>query len=194
MPFDPDLDAELRAREPAGHLAGSTLDFQGRNFVNFRDYDFADSGAHGFRWVDIKRFHLHDDPTADDSTFLRDLIAHELFRDTYATDGPDPYETRHGPYWIAKITAGAYQPIDRPTALSVLTDWADQYGPLPEQLHAVLETKVYEPVRKATSRYRLTDLGSAAFHDWGGVHGEFHELLTIDHTTNDLTLIVAADD
>ncbi|MFF4875105.1 hypothetical protein [Micromonospora sp. NPDC000668] len=42
--------------------------------------------------------------------------------------------------------------------------------------------------------YRLRDLGRAAFHDWGGVHNDFHEFVLIDHANRTLVLIVAADD
>jgi hypothetical protein len=38
-------------------------------------------------------------------------------------------------------------------------------------------------------RFRLR-----AFHDWGGVHNEFHEAVLLDRTSRTLTLVVAADD
>jgi len=46
----------------------------------------------------------------------------------------------------------------------------------------------------ATSRYQLEDLGHEAFHDWGGVHTDFYELILIDRTAGVLSLLVAADD
>ncbi len=39
-----------------------------------------------------------------------------------------------------------------------------------------MEQEVYHPLRMAGRVYQLRDLGTDAFHDWGGVHGEFHEL------------------
>ncbi len=46
----------------------------------------------------------------------------------------------------------------------------------------------------ATNRYQLEDLGREAFHDWGGVHTDFHELILIDRAAGVLSLLVAADD
>ena len=40
----------------------------------------------------------------------------------------------------------------------------------------------------------LPDLGRTAFHDWGGVHTEFHGYVVIDRERASLALIVAADD
>ncbi|GIH29288.1 hypothetical protein Aph01nite_75980 [Acrocarpospora phusangensis] len=79
-------------------------------------------------------------------------------------------------------------------AIDALRTWAGQYGDLPAQLNDDLERKIYVPIRGATSRYRLRELGRSAFHDWGGVHTEFHELLIVDRISRSLTLIVAADD
>ncbi|MEV0388725.1 hypothetical protein [Nonomuraea sp. NPDC050643] len=62
------------------------------------------------------------------------------------------------------------------------------------ELIARLEHAVHPLVAGATERYRLADLGRAAFHDWGGVHVDFHELVCIDRPAKTLSLLVAADD
>jgi hypothetical protein len=122
------------------------------------------------------------------------LIRHDQFRDDYAGGGIDPVGIRHGSYWLDRITVEAYAPVDETTALGILVAWAHQYGDLPQLLEDSLERGVYAHVRTATSRYRLKALGEAALHDWGGVHGEFHELVAIDRAASSLALLVAADD
>jgi hypothetical protein len=159
-------------------------------FVNFRDF-FRGSGDHGFRWVDLKRFRLP--PMAwSDERLLTALTKHEQFRDDYAGGGVDPAGVRHGPYWLNRITAGAYEPVDETTAINELYVWARQYGDLPPALDETLERDVYPLLRTAISRYRLKALGDDARHDWGFVHNEFHELVVVDR--NGMALLVAADD
>jgi hypothetical protein len=169
------------------------LDYRDQVFINFRDFAFEDSSSHGYRWVDLKRFGL---PSADQGhvQLLDALISHDQFRDDYAGGGVDPVGTRHGSYWLDHITAEAYEPVNESTATGILSTWARQYGDLPQLLADTLEREIYALVRAATSRYRLKDLGKAAFHNWGGVHGEFHELVLVDRVAATLALIVAADD
>lgn len=169
------------------------MDYRGQVFINFRDYAFADRDAHGHRWVDIKRFGLRS-PSADDATLLQALVRHEQFRDDYAGGGVVADGTRHGPYWLECVTPRSFEPIDAPATVDVLRMWADQYGDVPESLQASLDAEVFGRIRRATSRYRLKDLGRGAFHDWGGVHGDFHEFVLIDRTALGLSLVVAADD
>lgn len=168
------------------------LDHQDQVFINFRDF-FRCSPGHAFRWVDLKRFRLPR-PARSDTHILDALIRHDHFRDDYAGGGVDPVGTRHGPYWLDRISADAYEPVDETTAAYTLDLWTGQYGELPRALKVALERDVHALVRGATSRYRLKDLGKGALHDWGGVHGEFYELVVIDRTTGSLALIVAADD
>jgi hypothetical protein len=168
------------------------LDYQHQILINFRD-SFRRSPGHAFRWVDLKRFSLHG-PVQSDTQILNALVGHVYFRDDYAGGGVDPVGTRHGPYWLDRISADAYEPVDETTATYILESWAGQYGELPRALKAALGRNVHSLVRAATSRYRLKALGEAALHDWGGVHGEFHELVVIDRTSGTLALIVAADD
>lgn len=168
------------------------LDYQDQVFINFRDF-FGRSPDHAFRWVDLKRFRLSRTAWSD-AQILEALIRHDQFRDDYAGGGVDPVGTRHGPYWLDRISVDAYEPVDETTATRVLHGWASQYGELPGTLKATLERDVYPLVRAATSRYRLKALGAYALHDWGGVHGEFHELVVIDRAISSSALIVAADD
>lgn len=169
------------------------LDFQDRVFVNFRDFDFATPGVHGYRWVDIRRFRRRSD-TARHEDVLAELIGHVQFRDGYAGDGVDVNGTRHGPYWIGTITPAAYAPISPAAAADLLGTWAGQYGDVPSGLDAALNSHVFGPLRTATALYRLDDLGEKAFHDWGGIHVDFHELVLIDADAGTVTLLVAADD
>jgi hypothetical protein len=168
------------------------LDYRDQVFINFRDF-FGGSLDHGFRWVDLKKFCLPRTARSD-TQILDALIRHDRFRDDYAGGGVDPIGTRHGPYWLDRISVDAYELVDKTTATYALDVWASLYGELPQTLKATLERGVHALVRAATSRYSLKDLGESAFHDWGGVHGEFHELVVIDRDTSSLTLIVAADD
>ena len=168
------------------------LDGRHHALVNFRDF-IHDGRHHAYRWVDVKKFQLLDTP-CDDERLLESLIGHEWFRDDYAGGGVDSAGARHGPYWLDRVTVPAYEPVDERTALAGLRTWADHNGMLPPPLRYALDREVYAQVRAATSRYRLKDLGETAWHDWGGVHGEFHELVLIGRQTGSLVLIVAADD
>lgn len=162
-------------------------------FINFRDHVFDESGGHGFRWINIKRFRLPaDEPGGQD--VLAALIANVQFRDDYAGGGVQPDGTRHGPYWTRSVTVDAYRAVTRDDAATTLRTWADRHGPLPGTLADVLAREVHPAVRTATSCYELPDLGREAFHGWGGVHTDFHEFVAIDRPESSLTLIVAADD
>ncbi|MEN3536295.1 hypothetical protein AAH991_14355 [Microbispora sp. ZYX-F-249] len=170
-----------------------TLAYRDQTFVNFRSFRFDVPAGHAFRWVDIKRFDLPRSDPGDD-WLLTALIGHTAFRDDYAGGGVEPEGLRHGPYWLRHITPARYIQIDEEHANGLLRGWAGQYGELPPDLAVRLEREVYLPLAAATSRYRLEDLGHEAFHDWGGVHTDFHELILIDRMAGVLSLLVAADD
>lgn len=161
------------------------LDHVGDVFVNF---------ANGtYQWIHLKRFRLPAEEH-DERAILGLLIAHEMYGDDYAGGEPGTDPTRHGPYWRDRITAASFGPSEATTSESHLRTWAEQDAELQDETQAELERELYAPLRAATAVYRLRDLGKAAFHDWGGVHNEFHELVLIDRATNLLTLVVAADD
>lgn len=154
-------------------------------FINF---------ANGtYQWVDLQ--HFRPPETADDDgALLAALIAHERFGNNYAGSNPSSDPERHGPYWRERITPAYYDPIDTDAAQRHLRAWAEQLAPLPEHLRPDLEQEAYQRLRAADRVYKLRDLGPAAFHDWGGVHTEFHELVLIDRVNHTLSLLVAADD
>lgn len=79
-------------------------------------------------------------------------------------------------------------------ALRTLHSWASQHGSIPESPEETLTSTVHAPIDSATSCYHLQDLGHQQFHDWGGVHVDFHEYIAIDQDRALLTLLVAADD
>lgn len=177
------------------------LRFLGRTFVNFRDYAFAEPGAQAFRWCDVKTFALPAGAAAGaaadasaDGELLAALVAHEQFRDDYAGGGVEPEGLRHGPYWLSLLPASSYRPVTAAEALPVLRGWATQFGPVPAELDADLDAALYGVVEAADRCYHLPDLGTDAFHDWGGVHCDFHEYVAVDTARSRLTLLVAADD
>ncbi|MFG2331683.1 hypothetical protein ACGFMM_18855 [Streptomyces sp. NPDC048604] len=169
------------------------LTHEGGTFLNFRDYPFLDTRAPAFRWVDIKRLRLPGAPLAD-AELLAALIGHEQFRDDYAGGGVDPEGTRHGPYWLNRVTPEAYEPMDASLAAQALWAWADQYEPLPAGLATDLRREAVDAWTTTDRVHRLTGLGEDDHHDWGGVHGEFHEFVAIDRRAGRITLLVAADD
>ncbi|MFJ9776387.1 hypothetical protein ACIRVF_34995 [Kitasatospora sp. NPDC101157] len=168
------------------------LAFIERSFVNFRDHSFPDGSGHGFRWVDLKSFRFPRD--CRDPELLTAVVTHEEFRDDYAGGGVGPDGLRHGPYWLGAVSLDGYQPVSRDKAALVLKEWANQYGSLPGSLEDALDATLRMTVSSASRLYCLRDLGSGAFHDWGGVHGDFHEFVAIDDNRQVLTLLVAADD
>ncbi|MFE5914994.1 hypothetical protein ACFQ6B_38760 [Streptomyces wedmorensis] len=160
--------------------------------VNFQHHDFTGHGPHGHRWVDVKSFRFPQG--IQDRELLAALVAHEQFRDDYAGGGVDPAGTRHGPYWLKHVTAHAYRPVANTDALRTLRGWASRHGSIPESLEETLASTVHASIDSATSCYHLQDLGHQKFHDWGGVHSDFHEYIAIDQDRALLTLLVAADD
>ncbi|MFD4632362.1 hypothetical protein ACFVYR_30560 [Streptomyces sp. NPDC058284] len=160
-------------------------------FINFRDFDFGE-GSHGYRWVAAKRFQLSSE-RLDDRDVLAALIAHPQFRDTY--DGADVQDwPRHGQWWLDRITPDAYESVDAAMAVAVIHSWANQHGDIPESLASRLQQEIYNPIREATSRYLLGRLSEGAFHDYGPIHIDYHELVLIDRPAATLILLVAADD
>lgn len=170
---------------------GSGLAHEESVFVNFRRW-VADPAEHGFRWVDIKRFRFS--AGASDGELLAALIGHEQFRDDYAGGGMLADGSRHGPYWLRLIVPELYESVGHGEAVQVLRDWVDPCWAVPAALEAELQREVFARLGVADGVYRLGDLGAAAFHDWGGVHGCFHEFVLVERAAGRVTLIVAADD
>jgi hypothetical protein len=173
----------VSSQKPDGQAPGQ-LDHRGEVFVNFKNGTY--------QWVDIQRFQL---PTGvSDQTALVLLVEHEFYGCDYAGGGHGEDPTRHGPYWRNQITPNSFDPADAAAEETRLRAWAEEHAELPDRIRADLETSLYGPLRTADRVYRLRDLGSAAFHDWGGVHEQFHELVLIDRTAETLALAVASDD
>ncbi|CCK29369.1 hypothetical protein BN159_4990 [Streptomyces davaonensis JCM 4913] len=174
------------------HAAPPVLVHLDSPFINFRDFKFAESSAHGYRWIDLKRFRL---PSAapEDHALLAALIAHPQFRDTYDGSGVLDWP-RHGQWRLDRITPDAYRRVDAAAAGAVIRTWADQHGPVPQALTQRIQEQVHSPITTATSTYLLGPLPEDARHDYGPVHIDFHELILIDRPAKTLTLVVAADD
>lgn len=164
--------------------AAARLVHVGHPFINFANRTY--------QWFDVQRFQLSE-AVSDDRALLAALIAHERLGNDYATRPGDNPE-RHGPYWRDRITPACYDLIDTDAAERRVRAWASRFAPVPEDLRPELEHDVYQPLRAADRVYKLRDLGPAAFHEWGGVHNEFHELVIVDRTNRTPTLLVAADD
>ncbi|MFI9243983.1 hypothetical protein ACIGXF_15620 [Streptomyces sp. NPDC053086] len=161
-------------------------------FINFRHY-VADPKEHGFRWVDIKQLRFSVE-SLDDRGLLAALIGHEQFRDDYAGGGVWPAGPRHGPYWLRLITPDLYEPISREKAVGILREWVDPLWDPPTELEADLQREVFDRLAAADGIYRLSELGDEAVHDWGRVHGCFHEFVLIHRSARRTFLVVAADD
>lgn len=157
------------------------------------DHVFINFANRTYQWVDLQRFRLSE-AAGDDGAILAALIAHELYGDDHAGGDPGGNPERHGPYWRERITPACFDPIDTAAAERHLRAWAEQVAPLPERLRPELEREAYQRLRTADRVYKLRDLGHGAFHDWGGVHNEFHELVLIDRAAGTVSVVVAADD
>ncbi|MFF3976997.1 hypothetical protein [Streptomyces sp. NPDC001828] len=171
------------------------LTYQGKSFINFRDYAFADARDHAYRWVDVKHFLIVPE-SARDEDLLTALIAHPQFRDNYASDEEgrlDPTGERHGDYWARHITATSYSHVTASAAADTVREWAHQFGPLPEALANELQTVALTPLIDADC-YQLGELDDEFLHDWGGSHIDFHEFVLINRSTGSLSLLVATDD
>jgi hypothetical protein len=174
---------------------GIELAHEGGTFINFRHYPFPTPTAHGYRWVDAKHLRLRASAeSGPDRALVAAVIGHEQFRDDYAGGGVDPEGVRHGPYWLRSITPDAYETVTAARGAQILRQWLGPDEEIPAQLAADLRRDVFAAVSAADRVHCLRELGDDALHDWGGVHGEFHEFLLVDRRAARITLLVAADD
>jgi hypothetical protein len=165
------------------------MTFVSHELVHFRPYD---------TWVDLKYFAIQ--PEESDRTLLAQLIEHEQYHDHYA--GQDPTEQSHhsvhGPYRLAAITPGVFEPVTSHAASDELRDWvaswvaAEEDGP---EVEATLAAEVL-PRLTGDAILRLPNLRETSEHDWGWVVGNsgFHEVVIIERAASMLTLLVASDD
>ncbi|SBT94335.1 hypothetical protein GA0115233_108525 [Streptomyces sp. DI166] len=174
------------------HAAPPALVHLDSPFINFRDFKFSDASAHGYRWIDLKRFRLAA-AAPEDRALLAALIAHPQFRDTYDGNGALD-RPRHGQWRLDRITPDAYRPVSAATASALIRAWTVQHGPVPQALVQRIQQQVHTPIATATSTYVLAPLPEDARHEYGPIHIDFHELILIDRPAKILTLVVAADD
>jgi hypothetical protein len=169
------------------------LRYETTDFINFRDYDFEPGSSHCFQWIDIKMFHLAVFDAGDQD--ILDAVIHSVeFRDDYVGGGVDPNGNVHGPYWLDRITANSYVPVDTEAVLSSIHDWTRHCGTLPSQLQKFLNEKVTMPIQSAASRYELVDLDKSAKNDYADIHNEYHEFVLINRSAGHVALLVATDD
>ncbi|MFI6869808.1 hypothetical protein [Nocardia sp. NPDC050406] len=142
--------------------------------------------------MDIKTFGLE---AADHEVdVLRALIAHEQFRDGYIGGGPGAGNAEHGPYRLECVGVDSYERIDPELAVGVVEEWAGQFGTVSPDLAGELEREVLARFRNAGEVFVLRELEDDAVVEYGQVHCEFHEFVTVDRTLGEVALIVAADD
>ncbi|MFE1953352.1 hypothetical protein ACFW9D_23125 [Streptomyces sp. NPDC059524] len=84
--------------------------------------------------------------------------------------------------------------VSRETAARILEEWVDPQWDPPAALRDDLRREVFDRLAAADAVHHLVELGDEALHDWGGVHGEFHEFVLADRAAARVTLLVAADD
>lgn len=96
--------------------------------------------------------------------------------------------------WLRLITADLYESISQEKAVQLVWEWLDPLWDVPTELEADLQQEVFARLTAADGIYYLSELGDDAIHDWGRVHGYFHEFVLIDRSAGRITLIVAADD
>ncbi|MFF0531333.1 hypothetical protein ACFYT3_23470 [Nocardia amikacinitolerans] len=172
---------------------GGSLRYSGQSFINFRNYEFAEGGSHRFRWIDLKKFELQS-PELGDRSILEALTSTPEFPDDYVGGGIDPEGLRHGPYWLDRISADAYQLTERSSALDLLERWLAGCGVIPQSLRIEVDRQVLDPIRQSTSCYVLEELGDSAANDYADIHVEFHEIVVIDRVEKHVVLVVATDD
>ncbi|MGQ4601049.1 hypothetical protein [Nocardia sp. R6R-6] len=184
-----EFNCDWRQEVKAGHV----LSYNGQSFINFRDFEFDAESSHRFQWIDLKKFDLSA-VASDDKSILNALIASDEFKDDYVGGGVDPQGTRHGPYWLDRISADSYRLVGESTVVGILEKWVGRCGNAPRQLQESIGHQLFSPASAASSRYVLDDLGKSATNDYGDIHIEFHEIVLIDRTAQSVLLAVASDD
>ncbi|MEU6057572.1 hypothetical protein [Streptomyces sp. NPDC047097] len=105
-----------------------------------------------------------------------------------------PERTRHGSYWLSRVTPDAYEAISREWSVRLLREWVDQFGEVPAALEVQLRCRAFDGLVSADRVYHLSGLGDEDVPDWGRVHDCFHEFVLIDRSAGRITLLIAADD
>lgn len=167
-------------------MTETELEYAGRDFINFQD--------RSYRWVDIKHFRTPPDTAEQEALAL--LLTDAHYRDHYTSGDSHekPTDNLHGPYWLDRITPEAFEPVDEHAALKTIADFATDHGDLGADVISKLDRDVYALIRASPIRRRLMDLGKDAFHEFGWVLHDFHELVLLDLVARRLELVVAAID
>ncbi|MDX3532214.1 hypothetical protein P1P75_38935 [Streptomyces sp. ID05-39B] len=92
------------------------------------------------------------------------------------------------------VTPDVSDTISPDKGAHILREWMSPHGDVSAELEAELQQAVFDPLAAADHIYYLHELGDEAIHDWGRVHDDFHEFVLIDRSSDQITLLVAADD
>jgi hypothetical protein len=160
--------------------------------LNFADYEFPAGGGSRRQWVDIKRFLITT--SVDDRELLGSLLATEQFRDSYLGAGVEPAGVVHGPYRRDRLSPDSYNRASPDLIVDLVTAWVNNCGAVPPTLWEAVDRAVFAPVREAHDLFLLRQLDPSAIADYGFIHTEFHEIVTVDRDEHLLRLIVVADD
>jgi hypothetical protein len=158
-----------------------------------------------WRWVDVKQFRLGGQ--GSDRDLLDALITHPRYRDHYTSPNSDTRDPIHGPYELNRIRVDMFTPFTETEAIDALREWTTEFD-YPEGCDASWPWNIAPPapyidgdattvlamITAATTRYRLSNLGADAYHQFGWVLGEFLELVVINRTSSELILVVASRD
>ena len=171
----------------------TNIEYQGSFLINFRSFEFPKWGNPSWQWLSLKEFRIHD-PDASDQQILLAIMGAEEFRDDYIGASIDPTSDHHGPYWLDHITPVSYTLTSADSTKEILTKWMSNCGIIPSSLRLEIDKKIFQPIRSASSLYVLNDLDQFAINEFGFIHTEFHEVISIDRDKQSVKLIVAADD
>lgn len=148
----------------------------------------------GYRWIDLKAFRWAGQADPEPREVLASLIAHQAYRDHYASPESETEAPIHGKYRLEAISVDSFEDMSGPEADRILRMWVEQFGHVdPGQVEGNLDD-AYGQVRDAKTLFHLSDLGKTAEHEWGWVLGRagFHEFVLVEPAG--LTLLVASDD
>ncbi|MGW0099742.1 hypothetical protein [Nocardia sp. NPDC003354] len=157
--------------------------------MNFKDYlvDYAR------KWVHISPYALTT-PGSSDPDIIAAVMNSVPYRNGHVGGGVDPNGTIHGPYRIECISPQDYEPMAAGDAIERFNRWVATHTSDSAALTVLLSAEVRRRLSEADAVYVLRDLGDSAVCDYGRIHDEFNEFLTIDRASGNVAVIVASDD
>ncbi|WP_280306310.1 hypothetical protein [Nocardia neocaledoniensis] len=158
-------------------------------FVNLKDH-LVD---HGYRWIHVTPFDLTA-PDAPDAEIIAAVMDSVPYRNGHIGGGVDPLGTIHGPFRIECMTVTDYEPLATAVAVERFDRWVDVDLTASAEFTQILAEVVHRRLRAADAVYFLRDLGDDALCDYGRIHGEYNEFLTVDRPRREVALILAGDD